>query len=138
MVATKKAGLLNKWLYLGIFVVIILAFFVRRGTESGNQELVVKAAMARDLALLIESMYAVPGDVEYIYPEDVSKYTITVKDNVVKVSSSGLDFIDSKTASFEYVGVGEGRIVAKMEDSRKIKILKEGGMVELLPYDEST
>tara|TARA_Y100000310_G_C20669553_1_gene809477 strand:+ start:2162 stop:2578 length:417 start_codon:yes stop_codon:yes gene_type:complete len=135
MVATKKAAIINKWLILGIFVAIVFAFFVRRGTETGNQEMVVKAAMARDIAVVIESLYAVPGDVEYIYPEDVSKYTIIVKDNKVEVSSSGLEFVRSKTSKYEYVGIGESIIDARVEDSSRIKILKVGSEIEVLPHD---
>ena len=84
---SRKGMDIDLWFNVFEFVVVFLAAGVLLefiNSESENITL-VKNYYARDNALLISSIYASPGNVEYLYPQNIDGYTFNFKPNVVEV-----------------------------------------------------
>src|SRR3989344_3720260 len=86
----KRGQLVYKALLVIIASGIVVTAFLAAGKSYGSQEAFYKLAVARDLALTIDLIYGLPGNIEYIYPNDISDYDIEVKDSLVKVYSHNL------------------------------------------------
>ena len=75
--------------YKAIFVLIVSSLliyvFILAGKSFGSQEAPYKNALAKEIALTIDTIYSIPGDIIFIYPNQISGYTIEIKDNSVLV-----------------------------------------------------
>ena len=69
-------------LLLAIVIFLILASYVDRASEETTFE---KNFLARDIALLIDALYASPGNVNLEYPQDTFWFTFEFNKNQVQV-----------------------------------------------------
>jgi len=86
MVAVNRETIL---IVFGFFVaaLAILSLY-ETGKEALDQESLFKNYLARDLALLIDAVYAAPGDVEYLYTMDPRHtFHVNAVEGEVQVSS---------------------------------------------------
>ncbi len=68
-----------------IMSVFLLIAFTSAGKTFGKGEFYQRMAIARDLAITIETLYAVPGDVQMVYPLDLGGLGIKISKNAVTV-----------------------------------------------------
>ncbi len=132
----KRGQLVYKALISVIASAIVVAAFITAGKSYGNQEAYYKAAVARDIALLLDTIISSSGDVEYTYPNDVSKYLIEVKDNVVRVYDYNFGKTDPVQASFRFAG-GKQTIDSQISGLNYINIRKMSGKIEITGIADS-
>lgn len=70
-------------LVLAIIIILALFFFV---SDVAKKTIFEKNYMARDLAILLNTFYAAPGEVTYNYYENLKDFTFNFGDNKVEVS----------------------------------------------------
>lgn len=82
---------------------IIFLTFISIAYKFGTGEAILKIRIAEDIGLIIEDMYSISDDIDtyIIYPEDASKFDITIKDNIVSVSS---EVNDITSGNYKFVG----------------------------------
>ncbi len=125
----KRGQLLT---YKGLIEVLMSFLFVvsflLAGKSLGSGEFHHKASIAQDIALIIEQFHAMPGDVTFYYPQDVSRYTIKSSANTITVSSFSL-VKDPTEVSVTFVGLPMQE--TKIEKPTQLLIKKSEGKIFL-------
>lgn len=135
----QKRGLIVLRALAGLVAsAIIIYVLVSAGTAYGAQEVFYKLAIARDLALTIDIMYALPGNLEFTYPNDVSGYHIEIKGNLVRIYSSNTDTLDPTAASYSFVSSGGDVIDALVKEKRFVKLEKIGNKISITGVEVKT
>lgn len=83
-----------------IVFIVGLALFEFVSSESTGSAF-EKNYFARDNSLLINTIYASPGDLLYNYPEKMEKYVIDFKQNKVEIYEEK-EFVDAGTIGYPY------------------------------------
>ena len=79
----------NVFEYMLAFVVLVALFqFVNEIIE---QTIFEKNYLARDIALLVNTLSAAPGEITYTYNEDTSKFLVEFNENVIIVYEADKD-----------------------------------------------
>ena len=120
----KRGQLVYKALVVIVGSALIIAAFVQAGKSYGSQEAFYKLAIAKDLALTIDLLYALPGNVEYVYPNDVSRYDIELRDNKVTIYDTNQGRLDTNQKSYNYVGSETNSINAYIKNQKSVKFDK--------------
>lgn len=93
-----------------------------------NETTYEKNFIARDLALLINTIYASPGDIEYIYYVKGQGFDLEIKEGYVRVFDSG--FKGGQSYRFaEKEGVKIDDFEAQAPSS--VKFIKKGDKIEI-------
>src|SRR3990167_6644693 len=101
----KKIGFLSiKALIIIIICAIIILAFVEAGKSFGSRDIYFKDAVAKDLSLIIDSLYSTPGDVILRYGQDLSKHTILIKDNTITIYKTSLGVADITLGKYKFIG----------------------------------
>lgn len=116
-------NLIEVLLSFGMIVVFLLA-----GRALGSGEFHHKASIAQDIALTIEQLHAMPGDVTFYYPQDVSRYTVLANGNTITLSTAAL-IKDPLQVSATFVGLPMDN--AKIEKPTQLLIKKSEGKIFL-------
>ena len=123
----------GQYVYEAIVVIIagvlIIAAYVQGGKVYGKQEAFYKLAVAKDIALTIDLIYALPGNMEYTYPNDVSGYDIEIKNNIVKIYRTGST--DSTLQSYNFVGIDRDPLNFLVRSQKYIKFEKIDGKIKI-------
>ncbi len=117
MLQYKKRGLFKKatifekpiWLLMDLLVAILVFFLLMYYVNNVGESLTFEREfLSKDIALLIESLYASPGDVSLKYPQNTFWFSYKFEDNAVSVVERGLLekkaiewFISDKNLGFE-------------------------------------
>lgn len=133
----KRGQLVYKALISVIVSAIVVAAFVIAGKTYGNQEAYYKLAVAKDLALAIDLMYSLPGNIEYVYANDVFAYGIEIKNYNVKVYDYKLGKSDPTAGSYNYAGVGSDSINANINGLKFVKLSKLNSQIIVTGVPES-
>ncbi|MBI2580769.1 hypothetical protein HYV85_03075 [Candidatus Woesearchaeota archaeon] len=72
-----------------LFAGIVSLGIVERAWSDIKGETLEKNYIARDIALLLDAVYASPGDLEYIYSMKGYKYVVEIKNSKVTVNKPG-------------------------------------------------
>lgn len=140
----KKRGLEASTLtILAIGGIVIAAFvfivmpMVTKAFASGKISL--KVAAARDIALILDTMYAYPYDMELEYDFDLRDLTIKIIENQVEVDLVTLT-VDPTTSKYSFVPIndkpnyileGPEKIFFKKEDGKiKCDYIQKGILIE--------
>ena len=59
----KKSSIVLKAMAVSILSIFVVVTFLQAGKAYGSQDIFFKSALARDLAIMIDALYALPGDV---------------------------------------------------------------------------
>ena len=110
--------------------VLIITAYVQAGKPYGSQEAFYKLAVAKDIALTIDLIYALPGNIEYTYPNDVSGYDIEIKNNVVKVYKTG-STTDTTLKSYNFVGTDKDQPDFLVKNQKLVKFEKVDGKIKI-------
>jgi hypothetical protein len=112
-------------LILAAIVIIALLQFVN---DVAEQTIFAKNYFARDISILVNALYAAPGDVDYIYNEDTSKFIFDFNSNRLTVYEEK-DPEDNRNIFYFYA---ENKnypfqdTALSHEDGRRIKFSKSG------------
>lgn len=110
-------------LILAVIVIIALFKFVN---DVAEQTIFAKNYFARDMALLVNALYAAPGDVDYIYNESTSKFMFDFNSNRVVVYEEG-DSEDNRNILYFYAeneNIPFQDAALSHEDGKRIKFSK--------------
>lgn len=132
----KRGQLVYEALLVMIASGIIIAAFVSAGKSYGSQEAFYKLAVARDLALTIDLLYGLPGDVIYAYPNDVSDYYIEVNENTIKIYNKKLGKQDPTVAKHSLAGLGTYTINKQIKDKKFVRLEKFDNEIKITGVDE--
>lgn len=132
----KRGQLVYKALLVIIASGIVVAAFLAAGKSYGTQEAFYKLAIAKDLALTIDLMYGLPGNIVYTYPNDISDYDIEVKDNLVKIYNHNLGKTDPAFASYHFAGISKDTINAEVKGKKSILLGKINGNIKITGVDK--
>jgi len=119
-----------------VLIAVVLLFFMMYITGIANDTLLEKNYFSRDIALLIDTAYAAPGNLEYKYPGNMGKYDFTVGFSKYKVSV-GEEKSDI-TVLYSVMEDTEMELEYKelaFKKDEKLKIVKEGDKIKV---DKST
>jgi len=102
----KKGGLFNRETMLvamGVIVAAIAIFGMLNSAKNVlDREALFKNYMARDIALIMDAVYAAPGEVEYTYSLNPKhSFYVKLKEGLVEVSSD-INFKPDKTFSYRF------------------------------------
>lgn len=128
----KRGQLVSRAIFAVIASAIIVVSFRSVGEAYGTEEAYYKLAVAKDLALTIDLLYSLPGDVEYIYPNDVSGYDIELKDNKVSVFKHDSNKLDPSIGIYEFVGISSDKPNFIVKNEKFVKIRKIGNNVAII------
>ena len=127
----KRGEIVYKGLLVIIVSAVIVIIFVEAGKSYGNEEAFYKLAVAKDLALTINTIYSLQGNVEYTYPNDVFDYDVEISENTILVYSHSLGKSDPTRASYGFAGISLDPINAKIEAKKFITFLKSEGRIKI-------
>lgn len=111
---TSKKGMdIDLWFNVFELVVVFLVGLILLDTVNGEIKSTTfeKIYFARDSALLVNTIYSSPGDVQYNYPEKTGNFIFDFKQNKVEVYEQneikeggviGYPFAEDKTSTFYY------------------------------------
>ena len=133
----KRGQLVNKALIVIIASAIVIMAFISAGKAYGSQEAFYKLAVARDLAITIDLMYSLPGNIEYVYPNDVSGYDIEVSDFSVKVYKHKTGKLDPTIAKHSFVGTDYDNLNAEIKGKRFVKLEKAERNIKITGVDNA-
>jgi len=127
----KKAGILLTIFQL-IIIAIISLFMLKSVLDLKNNRVLEKNFIARDLALITSSLYAAPGNVTYVYDQDLAtdEYFITFEKNFIKIWDPkgrvvGYYYPGDKEFSVIYVKdlqIPKGKNLQFVKENKKIEI----------------
>lgn len=127
----KKRGQIVYEALVGIIAgALIIAGFVQGGKSYGQQEAFYKLAVAKDIVVTIDLIYALPGNIEYKYPNDVSGYDIEIKNNLVKVSKTAST--DSTLQYYNFVGTDKDQLNFLVKNQKFLKFQKIDGKIKIM------
>lgn len=132
----KRGLLVYKALVVIIGGALIIAGFLQGGKSYGNQEAYYKLAVAKDLALMIDLMHALPGNIEITYPNDVSGYDVEIKDNVVMVYRTGDKQGDRIPGIYTFADSSKNPINVHIKNQNFIKLEKSDGRIIIKGADK--
>jgi len=125
----KKRGQLTFWMMISVVGAILVAYVLANiAVEWGTGSIFVKSRLARQVALEINSLYAVPGN-SYIINENPYNFSISLKDNEVRVFQDN-DMIVG-TASYLFIKSGNQKINLNLRYPEYIVISKINGKILL-------
>ena len=86
----KRGSTTHEELFI-IFEIVVFAFFayvlITFVKDVEENTILAKNFLARDIAILTNTIYSSPQDIVYIYAENTSKYTVSVGNNLIKVDN---------------------------------------------------
>ena len=107
---------------------VVFGFLVYKGYSYGSQHEFYKIAVARDLALTIDTAYSLPGDISYVYPNDVLGYDIEIKDNLVKIYDHKSKILAD---TYRFAGIAGHKLDTFIENAKYIKLEKKGDEIKI-------
>ena len=131
----KRGQIVYEALLVIIASVVIISAFIQAGKSYGSQTAFYKLAVARDLALAIDSIYGLPGNIQYVYPNDISGYDIDVIGNSVKVYEHKLGSQDTTAASHSFAGLGTDIINVQIKGKKFVRIEKADNKLIIMGVD---
>ena len=131
----KRGQIIYKAFIIIIVSVTILAAFTSAGKSYGSQDAFYKLALARDIALTIDTLYGISGNVEYNYPNIVSGYDIEISQNIIKVYVTG-NKADTTQASYRYAGIASNLLKTEIKNQKKLKFEERDNTITITGVPE--
>ena len=143
----QKRGQLVFIALITIIVAAIVAFsypYIAKSLATGKTTLKVSAA--RDMALIIDTVYAYPYDVEIEYDFDLSKFIVEISENNVKIYDASLIELGEEDeiigrdlffAQYSFSPVGEEPNFI-FDRPKKLIFKKENGKLLVTQQNENT
>ena len=114
-------------LLIALFVLVVYPM-IAKAYASGKMALKVSAA--RDIALILDTMYAYPYDMEIEYNFDLSDFTIKITGTKVEIRDASFGFIgnDPTTAVYSFSPINDN-VDIELTRPQKIVFKKENGHI---------
>lgn len=127
----KRGQLIYKALAVIVVSAFIVLFFPYIGKVYGSGEAYSKLAVAKDLALLIDTLYAYPGEMHVVYSVDLTGYTLKISSKEVIIYDSDIGEIDPTSATYKFVKTDEKIIETKIESPTSLAFDKKNNEIKI-------
>ena len=138
----RKRGQLINIALITIVVAAIVGLsypYIAKSLATGKTAL--KVAAARDIALILDTIYAYPYDIELEYDVDLSKFIVEISENSVKVYDASLVKIsnDNKLSGKDIIFAQYSFVPANekpnfiFDKPKRLVFKKENGELEINP-----
>lgn len=127
MEAVRGTQLLLVALFLVIIALLVGLGYPAIANEYVSGKIALKIAAARDIALVIDTIYASPNDMIIYYDVDLSDFVVKIENKIVKVQSYDRD---PTAAQYGFVPINDDPGVPTpitINNPKKIKFQKSGG-----------
>ena len=131
----KRGQLVFEALLVIIASGVVISAFVMAGKSYGSQDAYYRLAVSKDLALAIDLMYALPGDVVFTYPNDVSSYDIEIKDYSIRVYSHKSS-LDPVVGTYSFAGTSTDKIEVAIRGEKFVRLEKIGNNIKISGVDK--
>lgn len=131
----KRGSFPYRYLLGSIVGIFILVSFIYAGNAFGSQKAYYKSSVARDLALTIDLVYGLQGNIEFKYPNDVSDYGIEINDKVIRVYDKRAGNLDPTAATYNFAGIAKDDLNSNIQGSKFVKITKTGSKITVMGVD---
>ncbi len=121
---TKRGQLVIKFIIILIISVVLVLFFPAIGEIYGKREIYKKTIAAREIALLIDTLYAYPFDATVYYEKDLTGLAVEFSEQNVMVYDARLKNFDPAPAKYHFSVTGATTIKVKIENPKAIKFEK--------------
>ena len=132
----KRGQLVYKNIISLVVSAIIIVAFISAGRSYGSNEASFKLALAKDIALAIDVIYAYDGDIVFNYPNDISGFEIDIRDGIVKVYSKSQGKNDITAQSYYYSGNTKENLDFSIINSKFIRFEKSNGKLKIYGIQE--
>lgn len=113
-------------LVVGLLVAVI---YPKIAKDYASGKVALKTAAARDIALILDTIYASPYDVKIEYDYDLSDFTVEISEKKVKIYDPSYGAVDDPTvAQYPFVPVGSGLDIT-LDQPKKIVFEKKNGIL---------
>ena len=127
----KRGQLVYKALIVIVIAAFIIFFFPYVGKVYGSGEAYSKLAVAKDLALLVDTLYAYPGNIYVVYSTDLTGYTIKISSNEIIVYDSEIGEIDPTAGIYKFIKTDEKIIEAEIKSPKSLAFNKENNEIKI-------
>ena len=123
--AKRGSIIVEAIIFLALSVMIIFAI-PSIGQAYGKSDIYKKEIAAKEIALIIDTLYAYPYDTVINYDKDLTGFKVEISDSIVIIYSSsfGSFNLDPTYRKYEIISTGSNKIKAKLENPNKIKFEK--------------
>jgi competence protein ComGC len=125
---------------LGLVAIVMSAFLIivipLVAKEAASGKLAKKTVVARDLALLLDSIYAYPFDTEVTYDVNLDGLTVLIENGMVQVSVDKNIFgylQDPSARKYYFAPVNDNPVYPPMTNPKKLIFKKIDGIVSITP-----
>ena len=125
----KKSQIVLKYIFVVILIILILYSFIEGGKSRGKKIDQFKLLAAKDIALLINTLYSTNGDVRYVYQNNVKGYGVQVSDGTAAVFKG--DTSDQTIGRYKFVEMEGSSINVQVNNIEHLQIEKIGGRITL-------
>jgi|TARA_Y100000310_G_scaffold332396_1_gene407897 hypothetical protein len=123
---TKRGSMLVPISIISLIIIVIVGFGLPNIAKVyASGKVALKTAAARDIALILGTIYAYPYDVEIEYDIDLSDFTVEICKKTVKISEEGLDLT---ARQYPFVPVDDDPKFV-LDGAEKIFFKKEEGKI---------
>ena len=96
-----------------LFAGFLLLGIVNKSLEDIKGETLEKNYIARDIALVLDTVYAVPGDLEYAYSEQDYPYVVEFKEGKVCITKNTCDMKPGSDKNVAFYSFFDGGLASK-------------------------
>tara|TARA_B100000315_G_C14282864_1_gene453826 strand:+ start:22 stop:471 length:450 start_codon:yes stop_codon:yes gene_type:complete len=129
---TKRGSITYVLIVIIILILALVVFLtipmIAQSYASGK--IALKVAAAKDIALILDTIYSYPYDTELRYDVDLSDFKVDIFNNTVKIyeKSYGSPGADPKLAQYSFVPVND-ILGFTLEKPKSIEFKKENGKI---------
>ena len=123
----KKRGIFPLYVVSELIIAFILFFILLSAVKSwASEEIITKNKLSKDMALLIDTLYALPYDAYVVYPEDTSNYYFSFFNNKVFVKKKDYDVTGG---IYPFIGMKGEEISKEFKNPKALYFYKIKGKV---------
>jgi hypothetical protein len=112
-----------------VVALIVLIMYPMIANTYASGKVAYRTATARDIALILDAMYAYPYDIEIEYDFDFSEFLVEISEKKVKVRDKSFSGISDKAFSqYPFVPVNDDPAIT-LDGPTKIVFKKEKGVL---------
>ena len=128
----KRGNIAFKFLMILSISAAILVLYPKLAETYVKGEVTRKAVAAREIALIIDTIYAYPYDITIDYDIELSGFTLEISDQVVTAYDSRLGkILDPSLARYRFFTTDNNNLQFKLESPKKIRFEKIKNKVEV-------
>ncbi len=125
----KRGQLVLKALIVLVISAAIIILYPYIGAQFGSRDVYKREIAAREIALIIDTLYAYPYDVTISYEKDLTGLSLEISDNKIKIYGARFNnyLLDPSNRKYDFIPTGAIKTKLKLENPEKIKFEKLNG-----------